>query len=101
MKPNPRDYISKRYLEKLNYLSEILSNKLILGKDPSNFDLYIEDYEGSLFPKCYYHSCNNHQIGEIGNKVAVLETEDKIERFFFHEECLDSLVLRGIQINHQ
>ena len=44
MNHDPRDYIGKRYLEKLSYLSEILSDKLILGKDPLNFDLYVEDY---------------------------------------------------------
>jgi len=101
MKPDPKDYIGKRYLEKLNYLSEILSDKLILGKEPSNFDLYIEDYEGTLFPKCYYHSCKDHNLDEIENKMVVLETDDKIERFFFHESCLDSLVLEGIPLNHQ
>ena len=100
MNHDPRDYIGKRYLEKLSYLSEILSNKLILGKDPLNFDLYVEDYEGALFPKCYYHSCNGHELNEIENKLVVLETDDKIERFFFHEDCLDSLVLEGIPLNH-
>tara|TARA_Y100000310_G_scaffold237519_1_gene240807 strand:+ start:5664 stop:5960 length:297 start_codon:yes stop_codon:yes gene_type:complete len=90
MTEDPRDYIGKNYESNLDEMSLILRDKFIFGKDHPY--LRIDEYEGPLYPKCYYKNCSNHSLDDIENTEISIETDDRISRYFFHGDCLDYLI---------
>tara|TARA_Y100000310_G_C20666845_1_gene808004 strand:+ start:1947 stop:2249 length:303 start_codon:yes stop_codon:yes gene_type:complete len=96
---DPKDYIGKNYYPTLDYLSSILKEKLIFGREVSYVDLSIDEYGGELYPKCYYDKCKNHTTFDKNNIMISLEKDESINRYFFHEDCLDSLITERLSDN--